>query len=318
MGRVVVRLGEICMSEHRHSRRTELPTRRTILGVGLTSCLAAACRSSSSTPTETQAMNQQPSPTSRMPVLFLGHGSPMNAIEPSTWTRAWTELSNRIPEPRAIVSISAHWYTQGTFVLATAQPETIHDFSGFPPALYEVQYPARGDASLASRIREMLASVRAEERVDWGLDHGTWSVLRSLRPKADVPVLQVSIDRTADPSVHVAIGRALAPLRDDGVLILGSGNITHNLRHAMMSRGGELPDWAKSFDADTVKALSDRDPAFLARAHTTDLGRTAHPSPDHYLPLLYAYGASTEQDKLSFPVEGFDLGSISMRAVRFG
>jgi 4,5-DOPA dioxygenase extradiol len=253
-----------------------------------------------------------------MPVLFMGHGSPMNAIEDNRWSRAMQAIAPSIPEPRAIVCVSAHWYVHGTFVTANPAPKTIHDFGGFPQALFEVQYPARGDVDLAGRITAMLAKDGAEGRTDWGLDHGTWSVLKHLRPQADVPVLQLSIHRNLPASAHVALGRALAPLRDDGVLVMGSGNITHNLRHAFTHRDGDTPAWASAFDADIARALEQRDEAFLVRALDTESGRQSHPTADHYLPLLYAFGAATEADEVTSPIVGFDWSSLSMRSVRFG
>jgi 4,5-DOPA dioxygenase extradiol len=242
----------------------------------------------------------------------------MNAIEDNVWSRAMVTIGTNLSNPSAIVCISAHWFVGGTFVTANPTPKTIHDFGGFPKALFEVQYAARGDADLAARIKTMLAKENAETSMDWGLDHGTWSVLKHVRPKADVPVLQVSIHRSLPASAHVALGRALAPLRDEGVLILGSGNITHNLRHAMSNGGAETPAWASGFDADINRALEQRDEAFLVRALDTDNGKRSHPSPDHYLPVLYAFGASSETDEVKSPIVGFDYGSLSMRSVRWG
>jgi 4,5-DOPA dioxygenase extradiol len=254
----------------------------------------------------------------RMPVVFLGHGSPMNAIDDNRWSQAWISLGLDLPIPSAILCVSAHWYVRGTFVTGNASPNTIYDFSGFPRKLYEVRYPARGDEALARRITTMLTLQAASVRDDWGLDHGTWSVLRRLRPMADVPVLQLSIDRGAPAAAHLAIGRALAPLRDQGVLVLGSGNITHNLSHALRWDGGEQPSWAVDFDRDIAQALEQHDEGFLIRALETDAGRKSHPTAEHFLPLLYAMGAATQDDQASFPVQGFELGSLSMRSVRFG
>ena len=254
-----------------------------------------------------------------MPVLFIGHGSPMNAIEDNVWSRAFRELGGALQAPRAILAISAHWCTRGTFVTGNAQPDTIHDFGGFPDALYEVRYPAPGDPALAGRVIDLLGRDVASARMDWGLDHGSWSVLRHMRPEADCPVVQLSLDTQIAPEQHVAIGRALAPLRDEGVLILASGNIVHNLRDAfsrMHSGDAGTPLWARDFDQAVVEGLERRDPASLCRILETDKGRVAHPSLDHYLPLLYAAGASGD-DSPAFPIEGFDLGSLSMRAVRF-
>jgi len=251
----------------------------------------------------------------RLPVLFIGHGSPMNAID-TPWSRGFRALAKLLPQPEAIVSVSAHWYTRGTFLTGEPRPRTIHDFGGFPRALYEIEYPAAGKPDLAARIAKLLAG--AELRTDWGLDHGTWSVLRHLRPAADVPVVQLSIDARLAPERHLEIGRALRPLREEGVLVLGSGNVTHNLRHAFQHGGEGTPQWAARFDSEIARALEQRDAAHLVRALDTEEGRLSHPSPDHYLPLLYAAGAADERDGVRFPIEGFDLSSLSMRAALFG
>ena len=257
---------------------------------------------------------------SRMPVLFVGHGSPMNAIEDNAWSRGFQALGRDLPTPLAILSVSAHWYVPGTLLTADPEPETIHDFGGFPRELFEIQYPARGSADLAKRVTALLEARRARLADDWGLDHGTWSVLRHVRPAADVPVVQLSIDRRLPPAEHLAIGRALAPLRDEGILVMGSGNITHNLRHAFRSmQTGDTtrPAWAFDFDRDVAAALEQRDPDHLVRAIETEAGRASHPTLDHYLPLLYAAGAAEPADPVSYPVEGWDLGSLSMRSVRW-
>jgi 4,5-DOPA dioxygenase extradiol len=248
----------------------------------------------------------------RMPVLFAGHGSPMNAIEDNQWSRGFAALAKLTEKPRAILCISAHWYVPGTFVTGEAQPRTIHDFGGFPEQLFEVRYPAPGSAELAARVGQLTG---ATPRTDWGLDHGTWSVLLHAFPQADIPVVQLSIDHRLSPEEHVAIGRKLAPLRDEGVLILGSGNVTHNLRHAFTRR--DLPPWAMSFDKAAAEALQRKDTSALAAMLDTDDGHRSHPTPDHYLPLLYAAGAALAEDQVTFPAEGFDLGSLSMRSVLF-
>jgi 4,5-DOPA dioxygenase extradiol len=256
----------------------------------------------------------------RLPVLFVGHGNPMNAIEDNAWSRAQRALAKELPRPRAILAISAHWYVRGTFATSGEKPETIHDFGGFPDALYRVQYPASGDPALARRAVALVGEKRAALSAEWGLDHGTWTVLVHLRPAADCPVVQLSIDGRLAPAEHLAIGRALAPLRDEGVLILGSGNITHNLGHAFAAwrRGDQAtPDWARSFDDEVAGALAARDPRRLARALESEEGRLSHPTPDHYLPLLYAAGAAGD-DAARFPITGFDMGSLSMRSVLFG
>ena len=256
----------------------------------------------------------------RQPVLFIGHGSPMNAIEDNAWSRGFVELGRALPQPAAILSISAHWFVPGLHTTGGAHPRTIHDFGGFPKALFDMEYPAPGEPRLAQRVLELAAPGRGSVADDWGLDHGTWTVLHHLRPRADVPVVQLSIDTRLSAAEHLALGRALRPLRDEGVLILGSGNVTHNLRHAMMAfqRGDTgIPEWARSFDADAANAAQQHDGAALARLLDTEPGRMSHPTPDHYLPLLYAVGAAGEGDPVSFPLEGWT-GSLSMRSIRFG
>ena len=253
-------------------------------------------------------------------MLFVGHGSPMNAIEDNPWSRGFAQLGRDLTPPRAILAVSAHWYVPATLVTSAEAPETIHDFGGFPRELYEIEYPARGSGELARRVVALLADRRAAPSADWGLDHGTWTVLRHLRPDADVPVVQLSIDRRLAPADHLAIGRALAPLRDEGILLMASGNVTHNLRHAfhsMQTGDTSRPPWAERFDREVAAALEDGEPDRLVRTIEGDDARLAHPTLDHYLPLLYAAGAADANDRVSFPVAGWDLGSLSMRSVRF-
>jgi 4,5-DOPA dioxygenase extradiol len=255
----------------------------------------------------------------RMPVLFVGHGSPMNAIEDNAWSRGFRKLGELLPQPSAILSISAHWYVPGTFVTGDEHPRTIHDFGGFPAELYEQQYPAPGNVELAKRVSRLVGK-ETTLRTDWGLDHGTWTVLKYLRPKADLPVVQLSIDGRRPPAGHLAIGETLAPLREEGVLILGSGNVTHNLRHAFASwqRGEtQTPDWAHAFDADVAAAAAQHDGPALARLAESDSGRISHPTPDHYYPLLYTAGAADAKDAVTFPLSGFDMGSLSMRSILY-
>lgn len=255
-----------------------------------------------------------------MPVAFVGHGSPMNAIEDNVWSRAFRDLASRLPRPSAVLAVSAHWYTRGTAVTANERPPTIHDFGGFPEPLYQVQYPAKGDPVLAERVVDLIGSDVASTSLDWGLDHGTWSVLLHVWPTADIPVLQLSIDGRVPASRHVEIGRSLSPLRDEDVLIVGSGNIVHNLGDAFgRMRSGDVttPAWASDFDGAVVRGLEAHDTAALAKLIESPAGRKAHPTPEHYLPLLYAAGAGGD-DPVSFPITGFDLGSLSMRAVIFG
>lgn len=261
-----------------------------------------------------------PSPT-RMPVLFVGHGSPMNAIEDNEWSRGFRSLAPLLHGSKAILSISAHWFVRGVFLTSNPYPETIHDFAGFPRELFEMEYPAPGDPDLAKRIVRLIGQERASLRNDWGLDHGTWSVLHHMRPEADCPVVQLSIDSRMPPEDHLALGRMLAPLRDEGVLLMASGNIVHNLPYAMASyANGDLstPPWATEFDADVARALDQNDGNLLVRMIETHDGRRSHPTLDHFLPLLYAVGAAEATDVVRFPITGFDLGSLSMRAVVFG
>ena len=257
----------------------------------------------------------------QVPVLFVGHGSPMNVIEDNRWSRGFVRLGEMLPRPRAILAVSAHWFVDGTHLTANDAPRTIHDFSGFPKPLYDIEYPAPGDGELAERACALIGPGRAALSTDWGLDHGTWSVLRWMYPEADIPVVQLSIDRRLDPRAHLEIGRAVAELRDDGVLILASGNVTHNLRDAFDRRragASTTPDWAQRFDLAVAQALVDRDTErLLGLWPDSEDGRRCHPTPDHWLPMLYAYGASAPGDRAQFPIDGFDWGSLSMRAVIF-
>jgi 4,5-DOPA dioxygenase extradiol len=258
----------------------------------------------------------------RMPVVFFGHGNPMNALGENAWTRAWRDLGREIPRPRAIVCVSAHWYIRATRVGAMARPETIHDFGGFPRELFEVQYPAPGDPALAAAIRDLLAPDAVELDADWGLDHGTWSVLVHAYPAADVPVVQLSIDRTKPGSFHYDLGRRLAALRDDGVLVIGSGDIVHNLHtYAWAPRHGQpvAPfDWGVRFEARVRELIEARDHAPLVAYEALPDAKLAVPTPDHYLPLLYVLGAAGPDDSIAFFAEGFDGGSVSMTGVKLG
>lgn len=256
-----------------------------------------------------------------MPVLFAGHGSPMNAIDDNFWSRSLVRLAGEIPRPEAILAVSAHWCVDGLAATAQERPGTIHDFGGFPRELFDVRYPAPGSPALAGRVAGLLRAEGAMAVEEWGLDHGIWSVLVHLFPRADVPVVQISVDARRSPAQQIDVGRKLSSLREEGVLILASGNVVHNLRHSMraLATGDTTtPAWAAEFDASTARALETRDEAALAALAGSPSGRMAHPSPDHWLPLLVAYGASRESDALTFPVEGFDLGSLSMRSARWG
>jgi len=259
-------------------------------------------------------------PPGRMPIVFFGHGNPMNAIDSNDWTESWSRVGASVPRPAAILAVSAHWYLPGTSVTAMPSPRTIHDFGGFPRELYRVVYPAPGDPALASRVQLLLAPVPVTLDGQWGLDHGTWSVLGHVFPKADVPVVQLSIDETRPPAFHYELGRRLAPLRDEGVLVIGSGNLVHNLHAYGWGRHSMKPyEWAVRFETVARDLLQAGEHSPLIAYES--LGRDALlsvPTPDHYLPLLYVLGMRRGEEAVSFPVEGFDGGSISMLSVRFG
>ena len=252
----------------------------------------------------------------RMPVVFLGHGSPMNAVEDNEYSRSWTRLGRTLPHPQAILVVSAHWMTRGsTLVNISKMPQTIHDFYGFPQVLFDQQYPAPGAPDVAKEVVSILASHHAEGDDTWGLDHGAWSVLKFLYPEADVPVFQLSIDMTKDLPHHVEIGRALRKLRDRGVLILGSGNVVHNLRAVRWGKGSQAWDWAEEFDGLFADRLEAGDIETLAdRKQLGQLLTMAHPSVDHYLPSLTVAGAADAKDSLLFMTDTIDLGSVSMRS----
>jgi len=255
-----------------------------------------------------------------MPAIFFGHGNPMNALLKNPYTNAWAAIGEDIPRPRAILSISAHWYVPFTAVTAMAAPKTIHDFGGFPPELYRVDYPAPGDPALASDIQALISPSIAGLDERWGLDHGTWTVLRHVFPDAEIPVVQLSIDERKPPAFHYELGKKLATLRDEEVLIIGSGNLVHNLHaYAWGRRPVEPFDWAVRFEKRARELLLASDDGPLVEYET--LGRDASlavPTPDHYLPLLYVIALRRPVDAVGFPVEGVDGGSISMLAVRLG
>jgi 4,5-DOPA dioxygenase extradiol len=244
----------------------------------------------------------------------------MNAVSCNSYTQGWRSIAARTPKPRAILCISAHWYLPGTAVTIDTAPRTIRDFGGFPPELYQVQYPAPGDPELARRVQKMLAPLDVALDDSWGLDHGTWSVLCHAYPEADVPVVQLRIDETKPASFHYDLGRRLAPLREEGVLIVGSGNIVHNLHSYAWGR--HLPDpydWAVRFERQAKELMLAGNHQPLIDYET--LGEDALlsiPTPDHYLPLLYVLGGRREGESISFPIEGVDGGSISMLAVQIG
>lgn len=256
----------------------------------------------------------------RLPAIFLGHGNPMNALLRNSYTEAWLCIGETISRPKAVVAVSAHWFVPEVGVTVMAAPRTIHDFGGFPRELYQVQYPAPGDPDLARRVQGLLAPMPVRLDDDWGLDHGTWSVLRHVYPAADVPVVQLSIDETQPASFHFELGRKLAPLREEGILILGSGNLVHNLHaYAWGQQIAEPYDWAIRFENMARERLIAGDIQPLIEYEK--LGRDAQlciPTPDHYLPLLYVIAGRQQGEVISFPVEGVDGGSISMLAVQVG
>ena len=256
----------------------------------------------------------------RMPAIFFGHGNPLNALARNAYTEGWSAIGRSIPRPAAVLCVSAHWYLPGTAVTAMPAPRTIHDFGGFPKELYQVQYPAPGSPELARLVRDLLAPVSVEMDESWGLDHGTWSVLCHVFPQADIPVVQLSIDETKPPEFHYELGKRLSPLRDEGVLIIGSGNLIHNLHTYAWGRHEVEPfDWAVRFENQAREFLREGKDAPLV--HYEALGRDAMlaaPMPDHYLPLLYVMGLRREGEPVEFPIEGFDGGSISMLTVQIG
>jgi 4,5-DOPA dioxygenase extradiol len=258
--------------------------------------------------------------TNPTPAIFFGHGNPMNALYRNVYTEGWAAIGNSIPRPKAVLCISAHWYLPGTEVTGMSAPRTIHDFGGFPRELYQVEYPAPGSPIVAARVSQLLAPVPVASDHSWGLDHGTWSVLCHVFPEADVPVVQLSIDETRAPEFHYELAKKLQPLRDEGVLIIGSGNIVHNLHTYAWGKHEVQPfDWAIRFErlARDLLVKGDHGPLVAYEQLGKDALLSA-PTPDHYLPLLYVIALQREGEQVSFPVEGFDGGSISMLTVQIG
>lgn len=257
--------------------------------------------------------------TTKLPTLFIGHGSPMNAILENSFSRRMNLLGKELPRPQAILMISAHWMSKGTFVTTAANPKMIYDMSGFPDELYRVKYPSPGAPDLAKRIIEILKDDEIEsDEEQWGYDHGMWSVLTHLYPKADIPVIQLSMDMSKPPSFHKELGARLAFLREQGVLILASGNVVHNLRRIKWEPDAEAYDWAIEFDKWFHEKMNARDFSAITNDFSkTEAGRLSVPTVDHYLPLLYIIGAADSNDKLSWVYEESQNGSISMTSFMF-
>lgn len=258
---------------------------------------------------------------SRMPALFLGHGSPMNVLEENIYTETWRELGKTLPRPKAIIAVSAHWYTRGTAVTAMEKPRTIHDFGGFPQALFDTHYPAPGSPALAQQVADALAPVAVELDREWGFDHGSWGVLIKMYPDADIPVVQLSVDGTKPPAYHFELGRKLAALREQGIMIVASGNVVHNLR--MVRWGGDAAayPWAESFNQyvrDNLNWEGELEQHPLVNFMQHEGAALSNPTPEHYLPLLYVLGARAAGEAIAIPVDGIVMGSLSMLSVQVG
>ncbi|SKB42686.1 Aromatic ring-opening dioxygenase, catalytic subunit, LigB family [Dyadobacter psychrophilus] len=266
--------------------------------------------------------NELPDQQRLMPVLFIGHGSPMNGIEDTAFSRRWAQMAKEIPTPAAVLVVSAHWFTNGTKITAMDFPETIHDFGGFPPALFAVQYPAPGNPALAKETAGLIRSAKVELNHDWGLDHGTWTVVRHMYPEAEIPVLQLSIDYTKGPQYHYDLARELMALRKKGVLIIGSGNMVHNLRMVAwdkLSVQGYGYDWALQINEQFKTLIQENDHKPLI--NYSQLGREAAlaiPTPEHYLPLMYTLGLKAGKEPVSFFNDQAVGGSLTMTSVKIG
>ncbi len=259
------------------------------------------------------------SATETMPLLFVGHGSPMNAIEQNEFATGWQQTARNLPTPSAILCISAHWETRGTFITAMEKPKTIHDFGGFPQALFDVEYPAPGNPVLAETAQNLITSTEAKLDKAWGLDHGCWSVIKHMYPNADIPVLEMSMDFTQSPQWHYNLAKELATLRQKGVLIIGSGNIVHNLRTIDWRNPNGGFDWAVEANEKMKRSILNNEHHSLINYHTlgTEM-RLAIPTPEHYIPLLYTLGLKTENEAVSIFNDKTVMGSISMASVKIG
>lgn len=257
----------------------------------------------------------------RLPALFLGHGSPMNALEENRFTETWREVAKSLPRPKGIVLISAHWYTRRTEVTAMEKPRTIHDFGGFPQALFDAQYPASGSPQLAQQVADLLSPFSVKMNKDWGLDHGAWCVLTKMYPKADIPVVQLSIDGSKPFLYHYEVGKKLSAFRDQGILVIGSGNVVHNLRALKWKNDAEPYPWAHSFNEYVREHLSWQGPAEqhpLVNFMNHEGAALSCPTPEHYLPLLYALGCRQGDEPVKILTDGNLMGSLSMLTVQVG
>ena len=252
----------------------------------------------------------------KMPVLFMGHGSPMNAVEDNPYTAEWKKIAAEIPKPKAVLAVSAHWYTRGTRIADTREPKMVYDMYGFPEELYRVRYPAPGSPELAAEVRRLLGP-GVETDNGWGLDHGTWSVLHRMYPDASVPVVQLSVDAEASPERWLQLGTELRPLREQGVLILGSGNVVHNLSRVEWGMRGGFP-WAEQFDSYIREKLEHRAIPDVVRYESAgECAKLAFRTPDHFAPLLYVVGASSEEDALEVKNASCTMGALSMTCYLF-
>lgn len=260
--------------------------------------------------------------TDTLPALFIGHGSPMNGILDNEFSRQWAKMANEIPRPKAVLVVSAHWLTRGTFITAMENPKTIHDFGGFPKELFEVEYPALGSPALAKETSDLVVSTNIEPDHEWGLDHGTWTVVRHMYPEADIPILQLSIDYYQSPDFHYRLGKDLQELRRRGVLVIGSGNMVHNLRMVAWDKLNEPEfgfDWALEMNSlfkSKIESKNHRD--LINYRSLGQAGKLAIPTPDHYFPLLYLLGIQGKKEEVSFFNDKAVGGSLTMTSVKFG
>ena len=257
----------------------------------------------------------------KMPVLFVGHGSPMNAIEENEFTLYWKKLAAEIEKPKAVLCVSAHWLTRGTFVTAMNHPKTIHDFGGFPQALFDVNYPAPGNPELAEETAKLITSTSVGLDHEWGLDHGTWSIVKNMYPNAEIPVLQLSIDYSQPAQYHYDLAKQLSALRKKGVLIIGSGNMVHNLGMVAWDKLNESFgfDWAIEMNSIFKKKIEENDhTALIQYEKLSSAAKLAVPTPDHYYPLIYTLGLKEEKDSISFFNDKPVAGSLTMTSVKFG